>query len=210
MACSSPCRSRWCAATTIRRWLPGCGWRWCRSGYGIIAPFSGGLSESIAAAAGRRHGDLPAAAAIALTFVMRRSPDSMVPVMIALAAYGGGLGLFVAPNNSATLSAAPPERAGQAGGLLNLLRVFGTGLGVAAASTLLAWRIRFSTGVDGHTLGVPEHALLAAIADVMLMLATFAAIAGGATLLRARRRPDDQSPPVADDDRGIESIRRRV
>jgi len=65
--------------------------------------------------------------------------------------------------------------------------VFGTGLGVAAASSLLAWRIRLSTGVDGHTLGVPEHALLAAIAEVMLMLATFAAIAGAATQLRGRQ-----------------------
>src|SRR5262249_30092565 len=147
---------------------------------GLVAPFSAGLSEKhprLVPVAGMA---ISAAAAIALTLVMRRSADSLVPVMIALAAFGAGLGLFIAPNTSATLSAAAAERAGQAGGLLNLLRVFGTSLGVAAASSLLAWRIRLSTGVDGHTLGVPEHALLAAIADVMLMLATFAAIAAAA------------------------------
>jgi EmrB/QacA subfamily drug resistance transporter len=156
-------------------------------GLGIVAPFSSGLADKHPRLVPLVGMAICAATAIALTFVMRRSPDSMVPVMIALAAYGAGLGLFIAPNNSATLSAAPPERAGQAGGLLNLLRVFGTGLGVAAAASLLAWRIRLSTGVDGHTLGVPEHALLAAIADVMLMLAAFAAIAAGATQLRGRQ-----------------------
>ena len=150
---------------------------------GIAAPFSSGLSEAHPRTMPIAGMAICAMAAIALTLVMREG--GMAPVMIALAAYGVGLGLFIAPNNTATLGAAPAARSGQAGGLLNLLRVFGTGLGVAAASSLLAWRIRLSTGIDGHTLGVPEHALLAATGDVLLMLAAFAAIAGGATLLRS-------------------------
>ena len=59
--------------------------------------------------------------------------------MAALAAFGVGLGFYIAPNNSATIGAAPQDKSGVAGGLLNLLRVFGAGFGVAAASAALAY-----------------------------------------------------------------------
>src|SRR4029079_4774657 len=75
------------------------------------------------------------AALIGLAQVLTGTPDSVPAVMTALAVYGAGLGLFIAPNNSATLGAAPAEHAGQAGGLLNLMRAFGTATGVASAST---------------------------------------------------------------------------
>ena len=39
------------------------------------------------------------------------------------------------------MSAAPRERSGEAGGLLNLMRVFGTSVGVAGASAVLSWRL---------------------------------------------------------------------
>ena len=104
--------------------------------------------------------------------------------MAALAVFGGGLGMFIAPNNSATISAAPANKSGEAGGLLNLMRALGTGTGVAAASSVLAW------GVGEHTAGVAEPVLLGAIRDVLLMLAGFAIIAGAASLLRSDpRRP---------------------
>ena len=34
-----------------------------------------------------------------------------------LALFGSGLGLFIAPNNSATMATAPDDRSGEAGGL---------------------------------------------------------------------------------------------
>jgi hypothetical protein len=46
--------------------------------------------------------------------------------------------MFIAPNNSATMSAAPHERSGEAGGLLNLIRVLCTSVGVAGASAVLS------------------------------------------------------------------------
>ncbi|MBV8968463.1 MAG: MFS transporter, partial [Verrucomicrobia bacterium] len=151
---------------------------------GIVAPFSGGMYE--------RHPRLVpiggmaicVCATVALNALLTGSSMSLPGVMIALAAFGSGLGLFIAPNNSATISAAPAERSGQAGGLLNLMRVFGTGLGVAAASTLLAWRLERATGVRGRTVAVSESDLLGAVGDVLLMLAAFAVIAGAATLAR--------------------------
>jgi hypothetical protein len=108
--------------------------------------------------------------------------------MAALAVYGAGLGLFIAPNNSATLGAAPAEHSGQAGGLLNLMRAFGTATGVAAASTLLAWRLELATGVHGRTVAASEQALLGAVQHVMLLLAAFAVIAGITSSLRDRKK----------------------
>jgi hypothetical protein len=123
-------------------------------------------------------------AVIALSTGMTGAPDSMQVVMVALAAFGAGLGMFIAPNNSATMSAAPADRAGQAGGLLNLLRVCGTGLGVAIASSVLGWSLEMATGVHQRTIGAPEPELLAAVSNVLLTLGAFAVLAGAASLLR--------------------------
>ena len=58
--------------------------------------------------------------------------------VLALAVTGAGMGLFVAANNAATMFAAPPQRAGAAGGLLNMARGVGTALGVALTSLVFA------------------------------------------------------------------------
>jgi EmrB/QacA subfamily drug resistance transporter len=153
---------------------------------GIVAPFSGGLYE--------KHGRITmivgtllcAVAAVCLRLVLTGTSGSLLYVMALLAAYGAGLGLFIAPNNTATMNAAPPARSGQAGGLLNLMRAFGTGCGVASAATVLGWRLKLSAGMVDHTLGAPVPALLAAIGDVFLMLACFAVLAGTTALVKPK------------------------
>jgi hypothetical protein len=152
---------------------------------GIVAPFSGALYERRPRLVMMGGMAMCIAAVGILTIVMTGRPSGLIDVMAMLAVYGGGLGMFTAPNNSATMSAAPANRSGEAGGLLNLMRAFGTGIGVAAASSVLAWRLDSATGINGHTLGVAEPALLAAVCDVLLMLAGFAIIAGAASLLRS-------------------------
>ena len=108
--------------------------------------------------------------------------------MIALAVYGAGLGLFIAPNNSSTMSAAPGDRSGEAGGLLNLMRTLGTSLGVASASAVLSWRLAALTGIGDRTLGVPEQALLGGVHDGLVLLIAFAIVAGVTSVLRAPPR----------------------
>jgi len=76
---------------------------------------------------------------------------------------GAGMGLFVGANNAATMFAAPPQRAGTAGGLLNMARGLGTALGVASASLLLASGRGFASVAD-LLAGV---ALLAAVVSVI-------------------------------------------
>jgi hypothetical protein len=105
--------------------------------------------------------------------------------MTALAVFGAGLGLFIAPNNSATMDAAPGERSGEAGGLLNFMRIFGSSLGVAGASAVLSWRLRALTGTGDHTVHASQQALLAAVDHGLLLLIALAAAAGVTAILRA-------------------------
>ncbi|MBV8400137.1 MAG: MFS transporter [Acetobacteraceae bacterium] len=155
---------------------------------GVMAPFAGGWAEKRPQLVMRAGMALCVVATIALTQFLTGAPQSQIAMMSALAVFGVGLGLFIAPNNTATLAAAPAERSGPAGGLLNLMRSLGTATGVAAASALLAWRLESSTGLHGRTLAANEHALLAAVGDIMLMLAAFALMAGVAASLGSPRR----------------------
>jgi len=153
---------------------------------GVVAPFSGAAAELRPRQVMLGGLALCVGAAIWLRWSFTGTPDSMLYVMAGLVAYGAGLGLFIAPNNSATLAAAPADHAGQAGGLLNLMRAFGTATGVASASALLAWRLERATGVHESTIAANERALLDATGDVMLLIAAFAVIAAIACSLRGK------------------------
>jgi len=82
------------------------------------------------------------------------------------------------------VSAAPRERSGDAVGLLNLMRVFGTSVGVAGASAMLSWRLPALTGIGDRTLAAREEAVLGGL----LLLAAFAVLAGLTLVPQAPRR----------------------
>ena len=167
---------------------------------GLIAPFSGAAADKrprLVMLGGMAFCGL---AALALTRLLTGSPASLPGVMVALAAFGVGLGLYIAPNNSATLGAAPADKQGVAGGLVNLLRVLGTGVGVAAASAMLSWRLEATVGAHGRTAGASEPALLAAVGAALIMLAAFAALGAVMAVIRndpeaGRRKAAAPAPP---------------
>jgi hypothetical protein len=107
--------------------------------------------------------------------------------MLALALFGIGQGLFISPNNSAIMAAAPASLTGEAGGLLNVTRFLGIGFGIAAASSLFSMRLAALTGLGGGTVHAPPAALLSASSDVVLLLVGLAAAAGAASLAGAHR-----------------------
>ena len=82
-----------------------------------------------------RTGMLVTAAGMALLAVPATRADLTV---VALVVAGAGLGLFVAANTAATMFSAPQEKAGAAGGLLNMARGLGSALGVALTSLVIA------------------------------------------------------------------------
>jgi MFS family permease len=162
---------------------------------GLLAPFAGAVSDKRPRLVMLAGMALCIASAIALRTALDGKPDSLTAVMIALAAYGAGLGLYIAPNNNATMRAAPAEKSGVAGGLVNLLRILGAGVGVAAAATILSARLETATGIHERTVNASEAALLAAVGDALLMLAAFAAL--GAVMAIIRNSPEQSERQIA-------------
>src|SRR5262249_23505267 len=138
---------------------------------GIVAPLAGALYDRLGARALTASGMLVCMGALVLLFaVMDGTPESAPPVMLALAVFGVGQGLFISPNNGAIGAAAPPSLTGEAGGLLNVTRSLGISVGVAAASSLLAWRLAVLTGGGHNTLHAGARDLLSASRDVIVLL----------------------------------------
>jgi EmrB/QacA subfamily drug resistance transporter len=163
---------------------------------GLVAPFGGAASDRYPRLIMLAGMGFCAASALALIPLLTGTRDSLLGVMAALAAYGVGLGLYIAPNNNATVSAAPPDKSGVAGGLLNLLRVLGAGVGVATASTALSLGLEGSTQVARRTSGASQAALLGAVGDVMIMLAAFAALSAVAAIVRSDVKRAGSAAPL--------------
>jgi hypothetical protein len=159
---------------------------------GLVAPFTGVLATRVGVRTLLLGGmGLCLVATLTLARVMDGTPESLLYAMGALALFGAGLGLFIAPNNSETMSAAPAERRGQAGGLLNLMRVFGTSFGVACASAALSFRMAHHGGVGDRTLGMPPQHMLAAVTDGLWVVVGFAVIAGLMSLPRGAVKAEE-------------------
>ena len=101
----------------------------------VVAPFGGAMRDRIGPRVPTGLGMALTAAGMALLAASATRTDLLVA---ALAVAGAGMGMFVAANNAATMSAAPRQRAGAAGGLLNMARGLGTALGVALTSLVFA------------------------------------------------------------------------
>jgi len=157
---------------------------------GIVAPLAGALYDRLGPRALTASGMLVCVGGLVLLFaVMDGTPESALPVMLALAVFGVGQGLFISPNNSAIVAAAPPSLTGEAGGLLNVTRSLGISVGVAAASSLLAWRLAVLTGGGHNTLHAGARDLQSASRDVIVLLGAFTAIAGALSLTRTSSIP---------------------
>jgi EmrB/QacA subfamily drug resistance transporter len=161
---------------------------------GVVAPFGGALYDGVGARTPTVLGMLICVGGLVmLGAVLDGASDSLPLVMLALALFGIGQGLFVSPNNSAIVAAAPARLTGEAGGLLNVTRSCGVSVGIAAASSLFAWRLAALTGSGHNTLHANAHQLLSAARAVIVLLGSFAAIAGLASLAQARLPPSQRA-----------------
>ncbi len=121
---------------------------------GVVAPFSGALSDRFGARLLSAIGMAVCIIALLILGIAEADPTANRLVgTVAFALFGAGLGVFIAPANHATIKAAPASLSGEAGSMLNLMRVLGTSLGVASASATLAWRLETVTGT--HDSWVP-------------------------------------------------------
>jgi EmrB/QacA subfamily drug resistance transporter len=155
---------------------------------GIVAPFAGGLADRMGtrllSVAGMAICFL---ALLALTAIVMQPVPNLSIGSIGLVAFGAGLGLFIAPNNHATINVAPANLSGVAGSLLNLTRVLGTVAGVASASAMLSWRIQVARGSTERKLAAfSPHHFIDAVGAGLIMLAVFALIAGAISMIWKR------------------------
>jgi MFS family permease len=155
---------------------------------GLIAPLGVAFSERFSS---RRVGVISMAlctAAIAGLAAIAFAPKgTLITGLSAFAVFGIGLGLFMAPNSTATISAAPPSHSGTAGALVNLFRVIGSCFGVSVASSVMSWRMHAAAGPDEFDKIYFEGShLLDAVESSLVMLAAFAAIVVVTAVLNAR------------------------
>jgi len=144
-----------------------------------ITPFAVG-SAAAAALGGRvvhRFGRMLVAAGLFLAAVgflgtllaVRLVPESgtgwatVVPLLVG----GIGAGLVISPNQALTLSQVPVERAGTAGGLLQVGQRIGAAVGIAAVASVFFARVASSRGDFASAF---EHGLLVATAFVLAAL----------------------------------------
>jgi EmrB/QacA subfamily drug resistance transporter len=114
--------------------------------------------------------------------------ESLAPGLTAMFVFGAGLGLFMAPNSNATIAAAPSQHSGTAAGMVNLMRVLGSCIGVSAASSMMSWRLEQRGGRDSLDVLFSGRALLDAIESSLAVLVVFAVAAALLSLLRPQTR----------------------
>lgn len=112
---------------------------------------------------------------------------------LGLAVCGLGTGVFIAPNNSALMGAAPRHRQGIASGVLATARNVGMVLGVGLAGAIL------TTMLVGHPQPESAEALTRAVSRGLQVAAVVAAAAVLFTAVRERKAKSDNAgePPAS-------------
>ena len=164
---------------------------------GLLAPVGGVLYDRFGARLVTTSGMVVCVSGLAVLYVFADGrPESMPLVMLALAVFGIGQGLFISPNSSAIMATAPEELTGEAGSLLNVMRYLGMSTGIASASTVLALSIAATPGSHGITVEASGATLVFASRAVILMLGVLAVLAGALSLLRTVPRKAREEPTI--------------
>jgi MFS family permease len=101
----------------------------------VAAPVSGTLSDRIGSRIPGTVGMLILALGLLLLATLQQASSSLL-IILALAVSGLGIGIFISPNNSALMGAAPRNRQGTAAGVLATARSVGMVLGIGLAGAI--------------------------------------------------------------------------
>jgi len=148
----------------------------------LVSPVGGALYDRFGARLPAVGGLAICLAGLVLLYrALDGSPSHLVLVLAALALFGAGQGLFISPNNSAIMAAAPAEETGQAAAVLNLMRLLGISAGIAGGATVLSASL---DPVRGSTLSVPPAMMIEGGRHVIVMLGGLVIAAGLLSLVR--------------------------
>ncbi len=145
---------------------------------GITSPFSGSLSDRI----GSRKITLTGLAAMLLGYLAASTltqDTTLVGYAGRICLIGAGIGIFMSPNNSAIMGAAPPRQLGIVSGMMAQSRTLGQTVGVAVIGAIWAGRTLFYAGAgrrEGATLA-PIQAQVSGLHDAFCTAAALIAFA---------------------------------
>jgi EmrB/QacA subfamily drug resistance transporter len=145
---------------------------------GVVAPFSGSMSDRIGSRPVTVAGlSFMAAGYLLASFVFGIDTAVIAFILIGFV-LGVGVGIFQSPNNSAVLGSVPPSRLGITSSMLSINRITGSITGIAVLGTI--WAARTTAYAGGGTAeSAPASAQAAALSDTM----TVTAVLMGAMLL---------------------------
>jgi EmrB/QacA subfamily drug resistance transporter len=147
----------------------------------VTAPFSGSLSDRVGSRIPTTLGMALLATGLFLLSLLRQT-SPLGNAVLGLAICGLGTGLFVAPNNSALMGAAPQTKQGIAAGVLALARNVGMALGIGLTGAIFNTLLGPSGGAD--------RAILVHAFDVSMTFASgVAVLAAIVTFGRGDDRP---------------------
>ncbi len=101
----------------------------------IVAPFAGHVSDKHGSRMMTTSGMIVSAVACAILLSLSETAHPAM-LLTGLVLLGVGMGLFTPPNNSAIMGAAPSDKLGVAGGVLNMMRSLGLIFGVDVAGAI--------------------------------------------------------------------------
>ncbi len=148
------------------------------------APIGGWLSDRLGPR-GPATAGLGLVTATVFTMATLGHDTSAFIVVVVLAVYGVGAGLFQSPNNSGVLGAVPRQRLGAASGTLATMRQLGQVAGIAIASTVWVTREEAYLGGGLATLAAQG----AGFRDAYLVLGVAGVLAIVASALRGGQHP---------------------
>lgn len=136
---------------------------------GVIAPFSGRLSDRV----GSRILTTIGLAILLIGYLAVGTLGTETTVwgyVVRFAPVGIGLGFFQSPNNSAIMGAAPRNRLGVASGLLSVMRTLGQTTGVALLGSIWASQMRVYAGAGTANI-LPTAIEVLALHDALRLAA---------------------------------------
>lgn len=167
----------------------------------LTAPRAGAIAARIGARTPVLSGQALMVAGLATCIVGLTAWQGVLAIGLALA--GAGVGLVVTPITGIAMSAAPPDRAGMASGILSTQRAIGSIAGYAVMGAILAVWLGSSLE-DRLVPAVPDAAARAAVADDIIDQANphaYAAEMGpGRPLSTASTATDDEVLAIAVED----------
>ena len=153
----------------------------------LIAPAAGYLADRL----GAHRVTLIGIATLLVGFLVASTvnlDNSQLGFLLRILPMGIGIGLFMSPNSTVIMAAAPAARLGVASGLIGLTRMIGQTTGIALLGAVFASNVASSAGM---AVDVTEASPLA-ISQAFRLQFYIVAVVIGATLLWSLRSKPDQ------------------